>query len=92
MSRLNLPTSHPVARIKLVALDYESGNASIVTPDGQIFTDRISAATDYGFVRRSTFIPAETRMEMPRSVVSVGSSVSLAFAAPNCVHSSGEPQ
>lgn len=73
MPRLNLPTSHPVSHIKLVALDYETGNASIVTTDGQIFTDRLSPPSDHGLVTRSTFLPAESRME----IVAAGEKISI---------------
>lgn len=61
---LVMPSSHTISHIKLVALDYESGNASIVTANGRIITDRISAPEDRGLVTRSTFIPAESRMEI----------------------------
>lgn len=73
MPRLNLPISHPVSHIKLVALDYESGNASIVTTEGQIFIERLSAPADHGLVTRSTFIPAESRME----IVAAGEKISI---------------
>lgn len=59
-----MPRSHPISHIKLVALDYESGNASIVTTDGRIITDRISVPAERGPVTRSTFIPAESLMEI----------------------------
>jgi len=53
-----------MSHIKLVALDYESGNASIVTTDGRIITDRISVPAERGLVTRSTFNPAESLMEI----------------------------
>ena len=59
-----MPSSHPISHIKLVALDYESGNASIVTTDGRIITDCISVPAERGLVTRSTFIPAESLMEI----------------------------
>lgn len=73
MPRVDLPASHPIAHIKLVALDYESGNVSIVTTDGRIMTDRISVPRERGLVTRSTFIPAESRME----IVAAGATITM---------------
>jgi hypothetical protein len=53
-----------MSHIKLAALDYESGRASIVTTDGRIVSDRVSVPADRGLVKRSTFVPAESRMEI----------------------------
>lgn len=63
-SRPVLPRSHPLAHARLVALDYETGNVSIVANDGRIVVDRINPIQDRGLVTRSTFIPAESRMEI----------------------------
>lgn len=73
MPRVDLPTSHPISHIKLVALDYESGKASIITTDGQIITGPISVPLERGLVTRSTFIPAESRME----IVAAGETITM---------------
>lgn len=73
MSGVELPPSHPLGHIRLVALDYETGNVSIVATDGSIVTDRISIVADRGLVTRSTFIPAESRME----IVAGGETISM---------------
>lgn len=70
---MDLPTSHPISHIKLVALDYESGKASIITTDGQIITGPITVPLDRGLVTRSTFIPAESRME----IVAAGETITM---------------
>ena len=73
MAPIVVPSSHPMSHIKLVALDYESGNASIVAADGRIITDRISVPAERGLVTRSTFIPAESRME----IVAAGETITV---------------
>lgn len=73
MLRLDMPSSHPFSHIKLVALDYESGIASIVTTDGRISVNRISVPKDRGLVTRSTFIPAESLME----IVAAGETIAM---------------
>lgn len=73
MSQVAVPSSYLISHIKFVALDYESGNASIVTTDGQIFTDHISVPAERGPVTRSTFIAAESRVE----IVAVGETISM---------------
>jgi len=72
-----MPSSHPISHIKLVALDYESGSASIVSTDGQIITERISVPADCGLVTRSTFIPAESRME----IVAAGETIPMTLGS-----------
>lgn len=73
MPRVVMPSSHPISHVRLVALDYESGNASVVTTDGRIITDRISVPAECGVVTRSTFIPAESRME----IVAAGETITM---------------
>lgn len=73
MPRIVIPSSHPISHIKLVALDFVSGDASIVTADGRILTDRISLPAERGLVTRSTFIPAESRME----IVAAGETITM---------------
>lgn len=75
MPHVTMPSDHPIAHIKLVALDYESGNVSIVRTDGRIITDRISVPAERGLVTRSTFIPAESLME----VVAGGETITMAL-------------
>ncbi|MBM9465400.1 hypothetical protein JL108_18270 [Aeromicrobium sp. YIM 150415] len=64
MSRVTVPDSHPLAHIKLVSVDYESGTVSILRTDGQILIDTIPVQPGKGLVRRSTFIPADSLMEI----------------------------
>lgn len=75
MPHVTMPSDHPIAHIKLVALDYESGNVSIVRTDGRIITDRISVPAERGLVTRSTFVPAESLME----IVAGGETITMAL-------------
>ena len=68
-----MPNSHPFAHIKLITLDYESGIASIVATDGRIIFDRISGPTERGLITKSTFIPAESHME----IVAAGETITM---------------
>lgn len=70
---MELPRSHPLRHIRLVALDYETETVSIVSTNGSIVTDRISILANRGLVTRSTFIPAESRME----IVAGGETISM---------------
>lgn len=73
MARVIVPSDHPIAHIRFVVLDYESGNASIALTDGRIIAESISVPADRGLVTRSTFIPSESRME----IVAAGETISL---------------
>ncbi len=64
MPRVTLPNSHPLSQIKRVSVDYESGTVSILHTDGQMVIDQIPVQPDNGLVTRSTFVPANSLMEI----------------------------
>lgn len=64
MPLVSVPSSHPIADIRLVALDYGRGTVSIVTTSGRTITESIPVPVNVGLVTRSTFIPAQSRLEI----------------------------
>lgn len=52
MPRVTVPDSHPLAHIKLVSVDHESGTVSILRTDGQMLIDKIPVQPDKGLVAR----------------------------------------
>lgn len=62
----------------MISLDHESGAASIVKADREIVTTRIVVPAEQGSVTRTTFIPAESRLE----VVAVDETFSMRLGGP----------
>ncbi len=61
---IDVPAAHPLAHVREATIDYDTGLARIVLNDGHVVSDHVSIPVDLGLVSRSTFIPAQSRMEI----------------------------